>query len=134
MNPVKLKYPTSENKIDNMATPTLTSHLDTPINATQQNTRQNSPAPSFSPLATITSNHTHSTTVKRHQLARNMSMNESGRLSRESGHEEEHWYKIHFFRGVINDLKRRAPFYWSDWTDAWDYRVVPATIYMYFAK
>ena len=22
----------------------------------------------------------------------------------------------------------------SDWTDAWDYRVVPATVYMYFAK
>lgn len=35
---------------------------------------------------------------------------------------------------MIQDIKRRAPFYWSDWTDAWDYRVVPATIYMYFAK
>ena len=44
------------------------------------------------------------------------------------------WYKIRLFRGMVNDLKRRAPYYWSDWTDAWDYRVVPATIYMYFAK
>lgn len=35
---------------------------------------------------------------------------------------------------MIDDVKRRAPYYLSDWTDAWDYRVVPATIYMYFAK
>ena len=34
----------------------------------------------------------------------------------------------------MNDLKRRAPYFLSDWTDAWDYRVVPATVYMYFAK
>lgn len=44
------------------------------------------------------------------------------------------WWMIHPFRGMAMDLRRRAPFYWSDWTDAWDYRVVPATIYMYFAK
>lgn len=44
------------------------------------------------------------------------------------------WWKVHLFRGMVNDIKRRAPFYWSDWTDAWDYRVVPATVYMYFAK
>jgi hypothetical protein len=44
------------------------------------------------------------------------------------------WWKIHFFRGMIVDIRRRAPYYVSDWTDAWDYRVVPATIYMYFAK
>lgn len=44
------------------------------------------------------------------------------------------WWRIRLFRGMINDIKRRAPFYWSDWTDVWDYRVVPATIYMYFAK
>ncbi|KAI1341990.1 HCO3 transporter family-domain-containing protein [Xylariaceae sp. FL0016] len=44
------------------------------------------------------------------------------------------WWKIHLFRGIVNDLRRRAPFYWSDWVDAWDYRVVPATIYMYFAN
>ena len=44
------------------------------------------------------------------------------------------WWKIRLFRGMINDVRRRAPFYWSDWKDAWDYRVVPATVYMYFAK
>lgn len=44
------------------------------------------------------------------------------------------WWKVHFFRGMIQDIRRRAPYYWSDWTDAWDYRVVPATVYMYFAK
>jgi hypothetical protein len=46
----------------------------------------------------------------------------------------EKWWKIHLFRGMVNDIRRRAPYYWSDWRDAWDYRVVPATIYMYFAK
>lgn len=35
---------------------------------------------------------------------------------------------------MYNDIRRRAPFYWSDFRDAWDYRVVPATVYMYFAK
>lgn len=44
------------------------------------------------------------------------------------------WWKIRPFRGMINDVRRRAPYYWSDWVDAWDYRVVPATVYMYFAK
>jgi hypothetical protein len=44
------------------------------------------------------------------------------------------WWKIRLFRGMMNDVRRRAPFYWSDWRDAWDYRVVPATVYMYFAK
>ncbi|PGH34673.1 hypothetical protein GX50_02461 [[Emmonsia] crescens] len=46
----------------------------------------------------------------------------------------EKWWHIHFFRGMIGDIKRRAPYYVSDWTDAWDYRVVPATVYMYFAN
>lgn len=44
------------------------------------------------------------------------------------------WWKIRWFKGMVDDVKRRAPFYLSDWTDAWDYRVVPATVYMYFAK
>ncbi|EPE05045.1 anion exchange protein 4 [Ophiostoma piceae UAMH 11346] len=44
------------------------------------------------------------------------------------------WWKIHLFRGMASDIRRRAPFYLSDWVDAWDYRVVPATIYMYFAN
>ena len=44
------------------------------------------------------------------------------------------WWRIRLFRGMANDVRRRAPFYWSDWRDAWDYRVIPATVYMYFAK
>ncbi|CCF37885.1 hypothetical protein CH063_09115 [Colletotrichum higginsianum] len=44
------------------------------------------------------------------------------------------WWKVKLFRGMVNDIRRRAPFYVSDWVDAWDYRVVPATVYMYFAN
>jgi hypothetical protein len=44
------------------------------------------------------------------------------------------WWQIQLFRGMANDVGRRAPYYWSDWVDALDYRVVPATVYMYFAK
>ncbi|KAL2676898.1 hypothetical protein Neosp_010665 [[Neocosmospora] mangrovei] len=47
---------------------------------------------------------------------------------------QEAWWKIHLFRGMTNDIRRRLPFYVSDWVDAWDYRVVPATVYMYFAN
>lgn len=47
---------------------------------------------------------------------------------------KDSWWKIHPFRGMIKDVRRRLPYYVSDWTDAWDYRVVPATVYMYFAK
>ncbi|KAL7936695.1 HCO3 transporter family domain-containing protein [Trichoderma chlorosporum] len=46
---------------------------------------------------------------------------------------EARW-SIHPFRGMVNDVRRRAPYYVSDWLDAWDYRVVPATIFMYFAN
>ncbi|KAF2280374.1 uncharacterized protein EI97DRAFT_491800 [Westerdykella ornata] len=44
------------------------------------------------------------------------------------------WWKTKLFSGMVNDIRRRTPFYWSDWKDAWDYRVVPATVYMYFAN
>ncbi|KAI0471925.1 HCO3 transporter family-domain-containing protein [Xylariaceae sp. FL0804] len=47
---------------------------------------------------------------------------------------EARWWKIHLFRGMVNDVRRRAPYFWSDWADAWDYRVVPSTVYMYFAN
>jgi hypothetical protein len=35
---------------------------------------------------------------------------------------------------MVNDVRKRAPYYLSDWRDAWNYRVVPATVYMFFAK
>ncbi|CAP73087.1 uncharacterized protein PODANS_2_5000, partial [Podospora anserina S mat+] len=50
------------------------------------------------------------------------------------GKPEEPWHRIHLGRGMYLDIKRRLPYYWSDWTDAWDYRVVPATVYMFFAN
>lgn len=36
--------------------------------------------------------------------------------------------------GVVSDIRSRAPFYLSDWSDAWNYRVVPATALIFFAK
>jgi len=41
---------------------------------------------------------------------------------------------VHPFRGMWNDIRRRAPFYLSDWTDAWTYRVIPSTFDMFFKK
>jgi hypothetical protein len=41
---------------------------------------------------------------------------------------------VHPFRGMWNDIRRRIPYYPSDWTDAWTYRVIPSTIDMYFKK
>ena len=47
---------------------------------------------------------------------------------------------IHFFNlrrigaGIIADVRARAPWYLSDWTDAWNYRVIPATALTSFSK
>lgn len=38
------------------------------------------------------------------------------------------------FRGIWRDIRARGPYYVSDWTDAWTYRVVPATLLMFCAK
>lgn len=62
-------------------------------------------------------------------LSRQMSQRSSASTRR-----QPQWWKVRLFRGMNDDIKRRVPYYWSDWKDAWDYRVVPATIYMYFAK
>ena len=72
---------------------------------------------------------------QRQQSQRNMSRQQSH--SSGGSHataSAERWWKVHLFQGMVKDIRRRAPYYWSDWTDAWDYRVVPATVYMYFAK
>lgn len=39
---------------------------------------------------------------------------------------KKQWYKKIGW-GIWKDIKARAPYYGSDWTDAWNYRVVPAT-------
>ncbi|ORX41176.1 HCO3 transporter family-domain-containing protein [Kockovaella imperatae] len=36
--------------------------------------------------------------------------------------------------GMRNDIRKRAPWYVSDWTDAWNYRVVPSTLFIFFAN
>lgn len=36
--------------------------------------------------------------------------------------------------GIRLDICTRAPWYISDWSDAWNYRVVPATALIFFAK
>jgi hypothetical protein len=36
--------------------------------------------------------------------------------------------------GIINDVRRRLPYYSSDWKDSWNYHILPATAYMCFAK
>ncbi|KAK9477074.1 HCO3 transporter family-domain-containing protein [Lipomyces japonicus] len=44
-------------------------------------------------------------------------------------------FRFNLFRGMKNDVSKRLPFYAADWTvDAWNYRIIPATIYMYFAN
>ncbi|KIK59270.1 hypothetical protein GYMLUDRAFT_44640 [Collybiopsis luxurians FD-317 M1] len=36
--------------------------------------------------------------------------------------------------GIFLDIRARAPYYGRDWTDAWNYRVVPATALIFFAN
>ncbi|KAH9986891.1 HCO3 transporter family-domain-containing protein [Russula compacta] len=36
--------------------------------------------------------------------------------------------------GILRDIRARAPWYWSDWKDAWNYRVIPATALVFFAN
>ncbi|KAG1763040.1 HCO3 transporter family-domain-containing protein [Suillus occidentalis] len=36
--------------------------------------------------------------------------------------------------GIILDFRARTPWYLSDWTDAWNYRVIPATALIFFAN
>ncbi|EKM75911.1 hypothetical protein AGABI1DRAFT_45748 [Agaricus bisporus var. burnettii JB137-S8] len=37
-------------------------------------------------------------------------------------------------RGIYMDIRARAPWYISDWIDAWNYRVVPASALIFFAN
>ena len=36
--------------------------------------------------------------------------------------------------GIWSDVRARFSYYSSDWTDAWNYRVIPATTLIFFAK
>ncbi|OCF39812.1 anion transporter [Kwoniella heveanensis CBS 569] len=44
------------------------------------------------------------------------------------------WWKIKIGSGMYKDVRSRIPFYWSDWTDAWNYRVIPSTWFIFFAN
>ncbi|KAG8215844.1 HCO3 transporter family-domain-containing protein [Butyriboletus roseoflavus] len=36
--------------------------------------------------------------------------------------------------GIFRDIRARASWYLSDWSDAWNYRVIPATVLIFFAN
>ncbi|KAL1744076.1 HCO3 transporter family-domain-containing protein [Schizophyllum fasciatum] len=36
--------------------------------------------------------------------------------------------------GIRRDIRARAPYYWSDWRDAYNYRIIPATALIFFAN
>ena len=44
------------------------------------------------------------------------------------------WTPTFIGRGIVSDLRARAPYYASDWLDAWNYRVIPAIVLIFFAK
>jgi hypothetical protein len=44
------------------------------------------------------------------------------------------WRILRPGRGMYHDVKRRAPFYWSDIRDAFTYRAFASTVRMYFVK
>ena len=43
-------------------------------------------------------------------------------------------HRVKIGAGIVRDIRARAPWYWSDWKDAWNYRVLPATALVFFAK
>ncbi|KAI1786839.1 anion exchanging protein [Ganoderma leucocontextum] len=44
------------------------------------------------------------------------------------------WIPTSICRGIIRDIRTRAPYYASDWLDAWNYRVIPAIVLIFFAN
>jgi hypothetical protein len=77
-------------------------------------------------------------TMPRNETLRETSAVSSGRASptlrNERLHKRRPWWLPRFGAGIINDVRSRLPWYKSDWTDAWNYRVVPATALIFFAK
>ncbi|KAH8114544.1 HCO3 transporter family-domain-containing protein [Phellopilus nigrolimitatus] len=47
---------------------------------------------------------------------------------------KRHAFSVRPFHGIVQDIRSRALYYASDWTDAWNYRVVPATLLIFFAN
>lgn len=46
----------------------------------------------------------------------------------------KHKHKLLWGKGVINDIKTRLRFYLSDFTDAYNYRVIPSIVYIFFTN
>ncbi|KAI0051460.1 anion exchanging protein [Auriscalpium vulgare] len=44
------------------------------------------------------------------------------------------FFRVRVGAGIVRDIRSRAPWYWSDWKDAWNYRVIPATTLIFFAN
>lgn len=42
--------------------------------------------------------------------------------------------KFSMFSGIYQDVRKRIPYYASDWTDGLNYRVIPATVFIYFTN
>ncbi|WVO17305.1 hypothetical protein L204_104997 [Cryptococcus depauperatus] len=57
---------------------------------------------------------------------------ESYSLSEDS--HTKRWWNVGVGKGMARDIKNRLPWYWSDWTDAWNYRVIPAVWFVFFAN
>lgn len=100
-----------------------------------QSQRKFRPFQSLMSFRSDRSRHSHSNNTATASQEPGVTMNrERSRATSSTTTRNARWWKVRLFRGMVNDIKRRAPYYWSDWKDAWDYRVVPATVYMYFAK
>ncbi|KIM78505.1 hypothetical protein PILCRDRAFT_98396 [Piloderma croceum F 1598] len=76
--------------------------------------------------------------MPRVETLRETSAVSSGRASptlrNERLHKRRLWWLPRFGAGIVNDVRSRLPWYKSDWTDAWNYRVVPATALIFFAN
>lgn len=44
------------------------------------------------------------------------------------------WTLRYIGAGIYNDIKNRLPYYKSDFTDAWNYRVIPSTVFVFFTN
>jgi hypothetical protein len=44
------------------------------------------------------------------------------------------WRPLRPFRGMYCDVRRRVPYYWSDFTDGLNYRTFAGTVRIYFVK
>ncbi|WWD08459.1 hypothetical protein V865_006571 [Kwoniella europaea PYCC6329] len=52
----------------------------------------------------------------------------------EKGKRKRKWWRVRLGYGMYNDIRNRIPWYISDWTDAWNYRVIPSTWFIFFAN